>query len=345
MTGVRGSESANPDSRWLVCGIAGMALDGEERSLLEELRPAGVVLFVRNVHDRDQLIALVKELRSLPSLPYVAVDLEGGRVNRLAGLIGPLPAAADAARAGTEAVRALGDAAGAACAHLGIGVDLAPVLDVARPEGFLASEQRCFGASPDAVGAAAAAFLDGLSSFGVSGCLKHFPGLGSGRVDSHVDLPLLEDTVAADCGLFRALAAPGRAVMVAHALAPALGESASPSSLSRAVVGQLRAFAAPILADDLEMGALAAYGSLPERAAAALAAGCDQVLICNALAALREVVGHVGAAARRDPVLAAALREGAARSAGFGGGDLAPVTWDRVLQLADRARALAGSPR
>jgi beta-N-acetylhexosaminidase len=329
-------------SAFLVCGVAGLALDAEERRLLEELKPGGIVLFARNVAERDQLVSLVRELRGLPSRPYVAIDLEGGRVNRLEKLIGPLPAAAEAARGGAHVVQALAEAAGAACAHLGIGVDLAPVLDVARPEGFLASEARCLGCSPAEVQAAAGTFLEGLSAFGVAGCLKHYPGLGSGRVDSHRNLPVLDETVAADCALFRALAAPGRAVMVAHALAPALGEGGCPASLSRAVVGLLRAFAAPVLADDLEMAALSAHGSISERAAAALGAGCDQVLVCNALAARREVADHVGAAARRDPVMAATLRESVARSAGFGRDELAEVSWNRVLELADRARGLAG---
>ena len=327
---------------WLACGVQGASLSVEERRLLEDLEPGGIVLFARNVANRDQLASLVRELRALPSGPYIAIDLEGGRVNRLESLIGPLPAAADAARAGDRAVRALAEAAGAACAHFGIGVDLAPVLDVARPEGFLASEARCLGCSPAEVRAAAGVFLEGLAAYGVAGCLKHYPGLGSGHVDSHRDLPLLDETVAADRELFHTLAAPGLGVMVAHALAPSLGEAACPTSLSRAVVGQLRAFAAPILADDLEMGALAAHGSIPERAAAALGAGCDQVLVCNALAARTEVAEHVGAAARRDPVLATTLRESAARAAGFGHGGLAEVTWDRVLGLADRARVLAG---
>lgn len=329
-------------SAFLVCGVAGLALDAEERRLLEELKPGGVVLFARNVADRDQLASLVGELRGLASRPYVAIDLEGGRVNRLERLIGPLPAAAESARAGADVVQALAAAAGAACAHLGIGVDLAPVLDVARPEGFLAMEGRCLGSSPDEVRTMAGAFLQGLSAFGVAGCLKHYPGLGSGRVDSHRNLPVLDKTVATDIELFHALAAPGVGVMVAHALAPSLGEAACPASLSRAVVGRLRAFAAPVLADDLEMGALSAHGSISERAAAALGAGCDQVLVCNALGARREVAEHVGAAARRDPVLVATLQESVARSAGFGRDELVEVSWDRVLKLADRARLLAG---
>jgi beta-N-acetylhexosaminidase len=333
-------------SAFLVCGVAGPELDAGERALLEALRPGGVVLFARNVVGREQLAALTGELLGLPSQPYLAIDLEGGRVNRLAALTGPLPAAADAARAGLAAVRALAEAAAAACAHFGIGVDFAPVADVARPEGWLGAEARCLGASVAAVQHAAAAYLDGLESFGVAGCLKHYPGLGSGGVDSHRELPVLDGAAAADAEVFHTLLTPARAVMVAHALAPALGDGSSPASLSRVVIGRLRRLTTgPVIADDLEMGALAAHGSIPERAAAALAAGCDQVLVCNALDARAAVVAHVEAASRRDPALASALRHSAVRTAGFGRRELANVAWASVGELADRARRLAGSER
>ena len=333
-------------SAFLVCGVAGLELDAGERAILEELRPGGVVLFARNVAGRAQLDALAHELLALPSRPYLAVDLEGGRVNRLAGIVGPLPAAAEAARAGLAAVRALAEAAAAACAHFGIGVDFAPVADVARPEGWLAAEARCLGASPAAVASAAAVYLGGLESFGVAGCLKHYPGLGSGAVDSHRELPALDDSAADDVEVFHSLLTPARAVMVAHALAPALGDGGCPASLSRAVVSRLRRRpGGPVIADDLEMGALAAYGSIPERAAAALAAGCDHVLVCNALEARAAVVGHVERAARRDPGLASSLRLSAARTAGFGRRELPAVPWASVCDLAERARRLAGGPR
>jgi beta-N-acetylhexosaminidase len=221
--------SGRPDG-WLVCGVAGIELDADERRLLAEVRPAGVVLFARNVDDPAQLASLVRELRRLPSAPYVAIDLEGGRVNRLERLIGPLPASAAAARAGPRAVHALARAAASACAHFGIGVDFAPVVDVARRGGFLVGEARCFGASRLKVDRAAATFLAGLEAYGVAGCLKHYPGLGSGEVDSHRDLPELGEEVATDSEVFHGLAGPGRAVMVAHAVAPRLGEDALPAT-------------------------------------------------------------------------------------------------------------------
>jgi len=330
-------------SAFLVCGVAGHELDEGERALLRELRPGGIVLFARNVADRAQLLALAAELRALPSRPYLATDLEGGRVNRLEGLIGPLPSAAEAARAGPAAVRALGEAAGAACAHFRIGVDFAPVVDVARPDGWFGGEARCLGATEESVVAAATGYLQGLESAGVAACLKHYPGLGSGKVDSHRDLPLLDEGAERDSRVFHALVSPGRGVMIAHALAPALGEAVSPASLSRTVVSRLRRpECGPLIADDLEMGALSGFGSIPERAAAALGAGCDQVLVCNALDVRADVVAYVERASARDPALGAALRSAELRSAAFARREPAEVGWDRVLAAAERARSLAG---
>jgi beta-N-acetylhexosaminidase len=316
----------------------------DEQRQLEALRPGGVILFARNVESREQLAGLVAELAGLPSQPYVAVDLEGGRVNRLEPLVGPLPSPAAAAAAGDRAVAALGAALGAACAHFGIGVDFSPVLDAACPDGWLAGEQRCLGATPGDVARLAGTVLAGLEACGVAGCLKHYPGLGTGRVDSHRELPVLDDAVAGEEATFRLLATAGRAVMVAHAVAPALGDPLRPASLSPVVVRRLRTVpCGPVIADDLEMGALAAYGSLGERAAAALLAGCDQVPLCNALDQRPAVVDHVRRWRGRDARLAAVLARSAGRVAGFGRGPLAPVSWDDVRRAADEARARAGS--
>lgn len=327
---------------WLVCGVAGPALDQAERRMLRELSPGGVVLFARNVVDADQLRRLVDDLRELPGSPPVAVDLEGGRVNRLEPVTGTLPSPAAAAAAGEEAVRALGEAAGAACSALGIGIDYAPAVDVARPGGWLAAEDRCLADTPAGVTALARVFLTALEAFGVGGCLKHYPGLGSGAVDSHRTLPELGGAVISDRDVFEALAAPGRAVMVAHAMAPGLGDPFAPASLSRAVVGPLaRGVVRPVIADDLEMGALDRFGTLGERAAAALLAGCHRVLVCNALEERRRVVDHVARWADRDAALAAALERAAAAAPGFGRGPLAATTAADVRERCDRARTLA----
>jgi beta-N-acetylhexosaminidase len=327
---------------WLACGIGGTELDAAERHELGALKPGGIVLFSRNVLDREQLADLVRALRELRWQPYIAIDLEGGRVNRLAGLTGPLPAPTRAAEAGPDALRALGDALGCACAHFGIGVDYAPVVDVGRG-GYVGGEGRCLGDTPEAVVAAAEHVLAGIESFGVATCLKHYPGLGSGQVDSHRELPELDDGAAADEEVFLRLASPARAVMIAHAMTPSLGEACCPASLSRRVVSRLDGYpVGPIIADDLEMGALGRFGALAARAAAALGAGCHQVLVCNALAARREVVETVQAWAAGDAVLSAALRTAGTRLGAYGREPLGVVEWAEVEARASRARELAG---
>ncbi len=331
------------DHAFLLCGVPGVALDADERQLLGELRPGGIILFARNVESRAQLAELVLELRTLPFRPYISIDMEGGRVNRLLRVVGPLPSPTAAAAAGSEAVEALGAAIGAACAHLGIGVDFAPVVDVSRADGYLGGEGRCLGSDVDAVIAAAAAFLSGLERYGVAGCLKHYPGLGGGTVDSHKDLPLLDDGVLDEERAFTALVRPQRAVMVAHAVAPRLGEGVLPASLSGVVIGRLRRWAAgPVISDDLEMGALSAFGTLPERAAAALLAGCDQATVSNTMPARLAVVAALERWSASDPLLAARLRTSEHRCSGWGRGEMAEVAWPDVERLVERARALAG---
>jgi beta-N-acetylhexosaminidase len=116
-----------------------------------------------------------------------------------------------------------------------------------------------------------------------------------------------------------------------------------PASLSSRVIARLRgAGAGPVLSDDLEMGALAAFGGLPERAAAALLAGCDQATVSNTMDARLGVVEWVRRWSAADPSLAARLCAAARRCAGWGRGELARVGWSEVERLADRARALAG---
>lgn len=328
---------------YLACGVAGPRLTAEERSLLLEIEPAGVVLFARNVASRDQLVELSADLRALPFRPYLAIDLEGGRVNRLRGLLGELPAPALAAAHGPAALHALGTVLGAACAHFGIGVDFAPVLDLARPGGFVGGEDRCLGDAPPAVERAAAEILTGLERSGVAGCLKHYPGLGAGEVDSHRALPVLDDGVRSDMAPFHALASPDRGVMVAHAVAPALGDGQRPASLSPAVVSRLRrAEVGPIIADDLEMGALARFGTIPERAAAALLAGCDQVLVCNALDARADVVTHVERWSARDHGLRRAAGPARPAVAHFGRRKLARPTWDDVVACVEASWQAVG---
>lgn len=331
-------------NHFLACGTSGQELDGVERRLLAELQPGSVVLFARNVVSREQVVALVDEIHALPGSPMVAIDLEGGQVNRLRALVGALPAAVAAAAAGVEACRALGEAAGAACAHLGVDMDFAPVLDVAWPDGWLAQEGRCWGCDPTAVKRFGRAFLAGLEKYGVRACVKHYPGLGSGVVDSHRELPVLREEVVEEERVFAALVLPRRAAMVAHALCPQLGEACAPASLSRRVVQRIVGLGCGlVLADDLEMGALAGWGGITERGAAALAAGCDQVILSNLMDEREPLVEHIQRSAAHDAGLTTLLERGRDRFEAFRQGLSRPrVDWDDVQRAVDRARRLAG---
>jgi beta-N-acetylhexosaminidase len=224
-------------------------------------------------------------------------DQEGGPVDRLAQIFGPTPSFQAAARGG--AARALGSLTGSALAVLGFDVNLAPVVDRAgEGAGALVLGERTAAADPHAVLQAGGEFLDGLHSRGIGGCLKHFPGLGRARVDTHRELPFLEHdphAEALDVAPFDGLMHRARAVMVSHLGGPeGLPASLSPERTTRFLKERLN-FDGAAFADDLEMGALNAFGDLPERAARASAAGCDLLLVCKEIERHPECVAAVEA--------------------------------------------------
>ncbi len=306
------------DTRPLVVGLEGTELTIGEREILELSRPAGVILFARNVETADQVRELVDQLHELETAPFVCVDLEGGMVNRLAGLWGPLPSPARAAAVGRRAMRALGEAAGAACRSLGIHLDLAPVVDLACPACVLKNQERSLAADPERTAVLARVFVDGLNSWCVAACLKHFPGLGAVPVDTHDVLPTLDlDRAALEPHLraFALLSETVPLIMVAHVVVPALGDADTPASLSPTVVKH--ALSLPgnpvILSDDLEMGALESFGDLPDRVVAALRARNHGVLVCRSIRRLPEIVDHLEEEQELDPALRSRVEEDSSR--------------------------------
>jgi beta-N-acetylhexosaminidase len=302
----------------LVVGLSGTTLGADERETLERIQPAGVILFARNIIDPEQTRALVASVKELEPCPFVSVDLEGGIVNRLSSLWGDLPAPAAAATAGRRAVRALGQAAGAACRNLGIHLDFAPTVDLDCPGGCVGGQDRCFSHDPERVIVLARIFNEGLGAWGVSGCSKHFPGLGPVPADTHVELPVLDpdpELLERQIGVFEELGPEFPIVMVAHVVVPGLGDAERPASLSRLVVE--RATKLPgspvVLADDLEMGALDGWGDLPERVVAALQARNHGVLVCNAVDRLDDINDHLLELAVSDSTLGTRLTEMSAR--------------------------------
>lgn len=301
----------------LVVGVPGPDLSSDQIRVLEDIQPAGVILFQRNIESAGQVRELVSQLVEIDPRPFVAIDLEGGMVNRLRPIWGELPSAAEAAAAGRKAVSALGEAAGAACRSLGIHLDLAPVVDLDRPNALMAQQGRCFSADPERVAILARVFNKGLAAWGVRGCLKHFPGLGEIPIDTHLELPRL-DLPESDFGghleVFSTLSEEIPLVMVGHVVAPGLGDGDRPASLSPVVVR--RAAQLPgspiILSDDIEMGALASCGDLPERVEAALAARAHGVLVCKAFDRLPEIAAHLTEQMATDSSLSTRLLEMAA---------------------------------
>jgi len=338
---------------FLVVGIAGPELAAEERAILEALRPFGVILFKRNVASAEQVVALTTEVRAASPATLLFVDAEGGRVDRLAGVVGPAPAAADLAAAPPALARRAGRWVGHALRALGFDVDFAPVVDLDR--GFTGNglETRYLGARPRAVVARARGFLAGLRAAGVGGCVKHFPGLGGSGEDTHHEgtrVTLSAAELAADLAPFRALAGEAGAVMLSHGVYPALDPETLPADLSPAIARRLLrrdlGFEGAAFSDDLEMQALAPFGSLADRAERAFLAGCDAIPICSRLDAAPEASERL---ARSKPArrAEAARRLAAYRERVRAAGGAAPrhrleIVRDRlaaVREKAERARA------
>ncbi len=281
-------------------GIPGPQLDPESAGLLSAFQPGGVVLFKRNIKDEEQLNELVTNLRRLLPETVLAIDAEGGRVDRLKEVVGPAPAASLLARHPPSYSLQAGHWVAQSLRLFDIDVDFAPVVDLDRGATDNALDGRYLGTTPTQVIPRAQAFLRGLYGGGAGGCLKHFPGLGGAGEDTHfrmsaVYLPVEE--LRTDLEPFRALVRLAGAVMVSHALYPAYDASMRPATLSPAIIGGVLrgrlAFDGLAFSDDMEMKALDEWGDLPERCEACFAAGCDVLAVCHTLTALPDIVGRL----------------------------------------------------
>jgi beta-N-acetylhexosaminidase len=277
-------------SRRFLAGLAGTSLTDEERRLYASLPPFGFLLFRWNLESAEQAAELIGELRSLANpAPLLYVDQEGGSVDRIGPVLGlRFPSAATCAAKGTDRVHENAYLMGRAARLLGFDVDLAPVVDLAQPgTGAVVLAGRSFGFHAEDVVVSALVFLHGLARAGVASCLKHFPGLGRGPVDSHDRLPVVDahdvDLMVTDVAPFTRLARNSDGVMVGHAAYPGFTGDETPASLSPRIYQILRGpvgYDGVVYSDDLRMGAL--EGSQPERAARAAAAGCDVLCLCRA---------------------------------------------------------------
>lgn len=272
----------------LFLGIEGTALAAGERRVLARVRPGGIVLVSRNIGTEEELRALVAELRAILPEATFCLDAEGGRVDRLRRLAGAAPAAARLAEASPAFAARAGRLLGQALRHFDFDLDFAPVADLDHGIAGNALDERTYGSAPRAVVARARALVSGLHASGVGACLKHFPGLGRATADTHLtgaEIVASERELERDLAPFRALLPAVESAMVGHAVYPGWTEPVRPASLSPKISTKLLRsrlrYRGLLFSDDLEMGALARWGSLPELAGEALDAGCDALLFCR----------------------------------------------------------------
>lgn len=330
-----------------IFGLAGPQLTADESAFFREADPAGYVLFARNCQTREQMRALTADLCAIHGRErtLVSIDQEGGRVARMkppewaafppgqlfAQLWQIAPASA------IEAARVNAEALGLDLAEVGVTVDYMPLLDVRQEGADDVIGDRALGSEPMQVAALGRAVLEGLGRAGITGCVKHMPGHGRAQCDSHKQLPEVsasEAELERDIEPFRALAHAAMG-MTAH-VRYSVWDADNPATLSEFIVGEIIrkriGFSGLLLTDDIDMAALS--GSVPERGARALAAGCDVVLNC--WAKMDDMTGL----ANGLPAMTAAAVERLERALTSPSGELSA---DRAGLLAKRDALLAAA--
>jgi beta-N-acetylhexosaminidase len=332
--------------RLLVIGWEGRD-SGEIRELIDEFRPGGLVFFRRNyplsqarpfsqrgrnglaprllapLALRETLFAIQKYAQNTLGRPLIlAIDQEGGQVQRLFRPFFQLPSAREMGMLEVEDVLRLATRVGLELKETGFNLNLAPVLDLDAGDGRYI-KSRSFGSDPKEVAAKAGAFMAGLLAGGVLSCGKHFPGLGGAALDPHERIPEIDwspERLAFPMDVFRVLIAKGLpAVMTSHALYPALDPGAV-ATFSTKIVGILRreaGFSGLLLSDDLEMGAVTGQSDPGRAAVRAVLAGHDLALVCRRVEAIRAARKALALAIENGQITKGHLLESGARLIGF----------------------------
>ena len=324
--------------------LAGPDLLPEEGEMLRHPLVGGVILFSRNYISPEQVRDLISRIHDLrePHL-LVAVDHEGGRVQRFREGFSRLPAAGrigehygQAPERAVAAAEACGWLMAAELRAVGVDFSFAPVLDLHRGVSQVIDD-RAFHRNPEAVARMARGYTKGMQRAGMAAVGKHFPGHGSVEADSHTSLPVdsrsFEDIQTEDLLAFERMIHYGLpAIMPAHVVYPAVDEQ--PAGFSRlwlqTVLRERLGFQGAIFSDDLSMAGASVAGDFVDRSRTALAAGCDMVLVCNDRDGAHEVLAGLGE--YQDPVAHARL----ARMHGRAG-----TPWDELLAT-DEWRRTAG---
>jgi beta-N-acetylhexosaminidase len=296
----------------MMVGLSGEEITSEERSIFKTYPFGGFLLFSRNLTDSKQIFSLCRSLwktgKTRP--PLIAIDQEGGRVNRLPRPFTHFPSAAQLGRKGDpDLAYSLGRATARELALVGINLNFAPVLDVASNPRNPIIGDRSFGCEPSRVSALADAWMRGLRDGGIIPCGKHFPGHGDTEKDSHLDLPVvekaLEELQAVELPPFtHACRDQIESLMTAHVIYRSL-DPHFPATLSQTVIGRLLrreiGYDGVVFSDDMEMKAVSDHYSLEHALALGTRAGVDNFLYCLDLSCAARAFEFLCREAREDP--------------------------------------------
>jgi beta-N-acetylhexosaminidase len=306
----------------LVLGLDGTELTSLQASWLRLLQPGGIVLFQRNIADQVQTRVLLDAAGAqCETPPFRCVDLEGGSVNRLRTAVGEITSAETVAATGSpDLAERHGELIGEAASAFGFDTVFAPVLDLALPASRAVMGTRTAAETGDGVVKYARPFLNGLQRAGVRGCGKHFPGLGGGRLDSHLHLPRIQRDWSAlwaeDLLPYRELKAELPMVMVAHAAYSRVGGENGPASQShfwiKTVLRRRIGYRGLVISDDLEMQAVLRLG-IESVAVGAIRAGSDLYMVCHDPGLITLAYEAVLGEAEKSAAFRRAVRESAAR--------------------------------
>ena len=292
----------------LMLDLKGVSLDRDERLQLQNPQVGGVILFSRNIQSRDQICDLVAEIRACSKYLLVAVDQEGGRVQRLREGFTAIPSMqaignliARSPEEGLGLSKDLGWLMASEVIACGLDLSFAPVLDVDRDTSSIIGD-RSFSDQPEIVISAAEAFIKGMHDAGMAVTGKHFPGHGGIVADSHLEAPVDDRSwntlYARDIQPFAKLSKMLDAVMPAHITFPSVDpDSVGFSSfwLNDVLRGKL-GFEGIIFSDDLTMKGADIAGGYVDKAKLALKAGCDMILVCNCPQGAVEVLSYMESA-------------------------------------------------
>ena len=289
----------------LMLDLEGTSISSFEYDLLQRRSVGGLILFSRNYESPLQLKELIAAVRECRKELLIAVDQEGGRVQRFREGFLKLPAlqligeaVAENKKRGLEVAKQCGWAMAAEVLHYGLDLSFAPVLDLLTTKSQVIGD-RAFANNADALVLTASSYIDGMNAAGMKATGKHFPGHGTVEADSHIELPCddrtSEELLNNDYRVFAELAPKLGALMPAHVRYPAVDENCAGYStlwIQEKIRDELK-FEGVVFSDDLSMTAAHGAGDAADRAALALNAGCDMILVCNDRAAALNVADWI----------------------------------------------------